>query len=155
MKNLVASLALAAGLLMPAEVIAQAMNPPTGMGDAGKPTPATERMIRRFPQPVRVGYLAGLPVLTDSASTLGYVQQVVRTSAGKIELIVAYNRWFGWFGWLARPVAVPIEAVGISGRHLVSLDMPSSEYATAPTWQSGSAPVLPADLTIQIALAKG
>ena len=156
MKSLVVSLALAAGLLMPAEVMAQSLNLPTGAGDAGRgPTPATERMIRRFPQPVRVGYLAGLPVLTDSASTLGYVQKVVRTSEGKTELIVAYNKWFGWFGWLTRPVAVPIETVGISGRHLVSLDMPSSEYATAPTWQSGSAPVLPADLTIQIALAKG
>ena len=155
MRSLVAVLALAAGLLMPAEAMAQTMIPPAGTGEADKLIPTTERMNRRFPQPVRVGDLAGLPVLTDSASTLGYVQQVVRTSAGKIELIVAYNKWFGWFGWFTRPVAVPLETGGISGRHLVSLDMPSGEYVTAPTWQSGSATVLPADLTIQIALAKG
>jgi hypothetical protein len=103
---------------------------------------------------VRVGDLVGLPMLTDSASTLGYVQQVVRTAAGKTELIVAYNKWFGWFGWFTRPVAVPLEAVGIEGRQLVSLDMPASEYVTAPTWQSDSATALPADATIRIALAR-
>jgi hypothetical protein len=154
MRNLMAAAALLAGFLLPAGVMAQAMIPPTGMDDASKPMPMVERMSRRFPQPVRVGDLVGLPVLNDSASTLGYVQQVVRTSAGKTELIVAYNKWFGWFGWLTRPVAVPLEAVGIAGRQLVSLDMPSSEYDTAPTWQSGSATALSADATIQIALAK-
>jgi hypothetical protein len=155
MRNFVTTLALVAGLLMPAEVMAQTMIQPTGLDDANKSMPMAERMSRRFPQPVRVGALVGLPVLTDSASTLGYVQQVVRTSAGKTELIVAYNKWFGWFGWFIRPVAVPLEAVGIEGRQLVSLDMPPGDYVTAPTWQSGTATALPADATIQIALAKG
>lgn len=154
MKKWIAAVALVAGLLLPADVMAQAMIPPTGMDDASKPMPMAERMSRRFPQPVRVGDLVGLPMLNDSASTLGYVQQVVRTSAGKTELIVAYNKWLGWFGWFTRPVAVPLEAVGIEGRQLVSLDMPSSEYATAPAWQSGSATALPGDATIQIALAR-
>ena len=99
--------------------MAQAMVPPTGMDDANKPMPMVERMQRRFPQPVRVGDLVGLPVLDNNASTLGYVRQVVHTAAGKIELIVAYNKWFGWFGWFTRPVAVPIEVVGIEGRQLV------------------------------------
>jgi hypothetical protein len=154
MRKFAAALALAIGLLLPAEVLAQAMIPPTGMDDADKPMPMAERMSRRFPQPVRVGDLVGLPMLTDSASTLGYVRQVVRTSAGKTELIVAYNKWFGWFGWFTRPVAVPLEAVGIEGRQLVSLDMPSGEYVTAPTWQSDSATALPGGATIQIALAR-
>ena len=70
------------------------------------------------------------------------MRQVVRTAAGKIELIVAYNKWFGWFGWFTRPVAVPIEVVGIEGRQLASLDMPDSEYATAPTWQNQDATAL-------------
>ncbi len=55
-----------------------------------------------------------------NASTLGHVRQVVRTQQGKIELIVSYSRWWGWFG---RPVAVPLEVVGIEGRQFVSLDM--------------------------------
>jgi hypothetical protein len=154
MRNLMAATALFVGLLLPAGVMAQAMIPPTGMDDASKPMPMTERMSRRFPQPVRVGDLVGLPMLNDSASTLGYVRQVVRTSAGKAELIVAYNKWFGWFGWFTRPVAVPVEAVGIEGRQLVSLDMPPNEYATSPTWQGDNATALPGDATIRIALAR-
>jgi hypothetical protein len=134
-----------------AVVVAQAMVPPTGMDDAQHPMPMNQRMNRRFPQPVRVGDLIGLPVLDNSMSTIGHVRQVVRTQEGKIELVVSYSRWFGWFG---RPVAVPIEAVGIEGRQLASLDMPPSAYAVAPTWQGTGATVLPDDATIRIALAR-
>jgi hypothetical protein len=141
--------------LVPAPlVLAQAMVPPTGMDDANKPMPMAERMNRRFPQPVRVGDLVGLPVLDDRASTLGYVSHVVRTPQGKTALIVSYSGWFGWFGWFGRPVAVPIEAVGIEGRQLASIDMARSEYATAPTWQSADATLLPDDATVRIALAR-
>jgi len=132
-------------------VVAQAMVPPTGMMDAQHPMPMNERMLKRFPQPVRVGDLIGLPVLDESASTLGHVRRVVRTPQGNIELIVAYSRWWGWFG---RPVAVPIEVVGIEGRQLVSLDMLGSEYAAAPTWRDRDAAALPADAIIRIALAR-
>jgi hypothetical protein len=132
-------------------VLAQAMVPPTGMSDAQHPMPMNERMLKRFPQPVRVGDVIGLPVLDQNASTLGYVRQVVRTPQGEIELIVSYSRWWGWFG---RPVAVPIEVVGIEGRQLVSLDMPRSAYAAAPTWNGKDAAALQADTTIRVALAR-
>jgi hypothetical protein len=161
MKFLLAATALLVGLTIsagatatvsiPAIVLAQAMVPPTGMDDANKPMPMVERMNRRFPQPVRVGDLIGLPVLDDRSSTLGFVRQVVRTADGKIKLIVSYSRWFGWFG---RPVAVPIEVVGIEGRQVASLDMPRREYAVAPTWQGRDATALPDDATIRIALAR-
>ena len=107
------------------------MVPPTGM-DEPISHADDERMKRRFPQAGASRRSIGLPVLDDRSSTLGFVRQVVRTPQGKIELIVAYSGWFGWFG---RPVAVPIEVVGIEGRQLASLDMPRSEYAAAPTWQ--------------------
>ena len=120
MKFLLTAAALIAGLTLPAGaappvadppiVLAQAMVPPTGMDDADKPMPMAERMNRRFPQPVRVGDLIGLPVLDDRSSTLGFVRQVVRTAAGKIELIVSYSRWFGWFGAAGR-------GADRSGRH--------------------------------------
>jgi hypothetical protein len=132
-------------------MLAQAMVPPTGMMDKEHPMPMNERYLRRFPQPVRVGDLVGLPVLDLNSSTLGYVRKVVRTPQGKIELIVLYSRWWGWFG---RPVAVPLEMVGIEGQQLVSLDMPPREYATAPTWQSDDVQPLPADTMIKIALAR-
>src|SRR5262245_12688892 len=93
-----------------------------------------ERMARRFPQPVKVADLIGLPVLDDNQSTLGHVREVVRTPAGKIQLIVSYSPWFGWWG---HPVAVPIEAVGIFGRNLAATDMPRAAFAKAPTWSPG------------------
>jgi hypothetical protein len=132
-------------------LLAQAMVPPTGMTDANKPTPMEQRYLDRYPQPARVGDLIGLPVLDLQASTIGYVRRIVRTRQGKIELIVSYSRWWGWFG---RPVAVPIEVVGIEGRQFVSLDMPPAAYAAAPTWQGGDAATLPADATIRVALAR-
>jgi hypothetical protein len=161
MKVLVTAMALLAGAMIeaaaatpvsdPPLVLAQAMVLPTGADDANRPMPMVERMNRRFPQAVRVGDLIGLPVLDDRASTLGFVRQVVRTADGKIQLIVSYGRWFGWFG---RPVAVPIEVVGIEGRQLASIDMARSEYAAAPTWQGQGATALPDDATIRIALAR-
>ena len=132
-------------------LLAQAMVPPTGMEEKKKSMTPAERMQARFPQPVRVGDLIGLPLLDDSSCTLGRVREVVRTADDKIELIVAYG---GLLGWGARPVAVPIEVVGIQGRELASLDMPRSEYAAAPTWRNAGAQALPNDATIKIALAR-
>jgi hypothetical protein len=100
-----------------------------------------ERMAHRMPQPVKVG----------DQSTLGYVREVVLTSAGKIDLIVSYSPWFGWFG---RPVAVPIEFVGIFGRNIASLDMSRQDYAEAPTWSGAGAQPIPATETIQIGLTR-
>jgi hypothetical protein len=141
----------AVAILQDRIVVAQAMVPPTGMDDAAKPMPMNERMTRRFPQPVRVGDLVGLPVLDDSASTIGHVRHVVRTAQGGIQLIVSSG---GLLGWGVRLVAVPIEVVGIEGRQLVSLDMPRNEYVAAPTWQAADGTVLPNDATIRIALAR-
>jgi hypothetical protein len=152
---LVASAAPAAPAREPL-VLAQAMIPPTGMGAEDKAMAArhmaeAERMQQRYPQPVRVADLVGIPVLDDDSRTLGYVRQVVRTPQGAIELVVTYG---GWFGWGARPVAVPIEVVGIFGRQLASVDMPRSEYAAAPTWRDGADTVLPRDASIAVALAR-
>jgi hypothetical protein len=110
-----------------------------------------QRMARRFPQPVKVGDLIGLPVYDDNQSTLGHVRQVVRTPAGKIQLIVAYSPWFGWWG---RPVAVPIEAVGIFGRQIAALGMSRQEFAQAPTWSDAGAEPIPSTDTIRIGLTR-
>jgi hypothetical protein len=128
--------------LMPVGAIAQTMEPALT---------AEQRMQARYPQPVRVGDLIGLPVLDDSARTLGYVREIVRTNENKIELIVDYR---GFLDWRSRPVAVPLEVVGIAGRQISSLDMPRNAYASAPTWQNASAQTLPADSMIRIALSR-
>src|SRR5262245_34818858 len=53
-----------------------------------------QKMRRRFPHPARVRDLIGKPVLDWRDNTLGHVQQLVRTSDGKIQLIVRYGGWF-------------------------------------------------------------
>jgi hypothetical protein len=116
-----------------------------------------QRMQRRFPQPVRVGDLIGLPVLDWRDSTIGYIRQVVRTSSGKIQLIVPYRPWLGWLAavdWGRRPVAVPIEVVAILGRQVAALDMPREEFDSAPTFSPSSGTELAADETIRIALTR-
>jgi hypothetical protein len=123
--------------------------------DGNNPLTPGQRMQARYPQPVRVGDLIGLPIVDDNHRTLGYVREVVRTPDGKIELVVDYNALFGFFGWDTRPVAVPIEVVGIRGRELASLDMTRGDYARAPTWRGGGTAVLSKDAVVRVALTRG
>jgi hypothetical protein len=106
-------------------------------------------MQRRYPQPVKVGDLIGLPVLDDDDRTLGRVKSVVRTPSGKIQLIVPYG---GFLGWRQRPVAVPIEVVAIAGRQLAALDMTRAEFDAAPAWNDPRSQPIPASETIRIGL---
>lgn len=115
------------------------------------PTAAEARMQMRFPQPVRVGDLIGLPVLDDGNSTLGRVREVVRDPQGKIKLIVSYSWWWGLGG---RPVAVPLEVVGILGRQIAAIDMRRAEFAAAPTWTAGPDRPIPPQETIRIAVTR-
>ena len=119
-----------------------------------------EKMGARFPQPTKVGHLIGLPVLDFDDSTIGYVREVVRTSGGKVRLIVPFGKHLGWAhdGWLIgtgrRLVAVPIEAVAILALQIDALDMSPDDFDKAPTWRSGQDRVLPPDETISIAIAR-
>jgi hypothetical protein len=137
---------------------AQADGPPASQAEK-EPSPE-EKMNRRFPQPVRVGDLIGLPVLDWRDSTIGYIRQVVRTPGGKIQLIVPYGKWLGWasyggpFDWGRRPVAVPIETVAILGRQVAALDMPREDFDAAPTYVASQAMPLPPSDTIRIAITR-
>src|SRR5262245_5117058 len=79
-----------------------------------------QRMQRRYPQPVKVGFLIGLPMLDEQDRTYGYIREVVRSAEGKIALVVPYRDWFGWapLDWGRKPVAVPIETVAILARQV-------------------------------------
>ena len=110
-----------------------------------------EKMRRRFPQPVRVGDLIGLPLLDWDNSTLGYVRHVVRTPEGKIQLIVNQGRLFGWGG---RLVQVPIEAVAILARQLDLLDISVEKFRAAPAWSAASTQPIPSDDMIRIAISR-
>jgi hypothetical protein len=131
-----------------------APHPATPDSGNKEPTPE-ERMNSRFPQPVRVGDLIGLPILDDYDVTIGHVRNVVRTPQGKIQLVVTYGGWpTGWFDWEGRPVPVPIEAVAILGRQIAALDMPPKEFAAAPTWSSADGQPIPPDEKIRIAITR-
>ena len=112
-----------------------------------------QRMARRHPQPVKVGFLVGLPVLDARDATFGYIREVVRTADGKIVLVVPYRNWLGWAptDWGRKIVAVPLETVAILGRQVAALDFSREDFSAAPAY----APVgttLPADETIRIAV---
>ena len=110
-----------------------------------------EKMRRRFPQPVRVGDLIGLPLLDWDDSTIGYVRHVVRTPEGKIQLIVNQGRLFGWGG---RLVQVPIEVVAILARQIDLLDISVEEFRAAPAWSAATTQPIPSDDMIRIAISR-
>ena len=95
-----------------------------------------QKFKRRFPQPVRVGDLIGLPVLDFDDSTIGYVKEVVRRGDGEIDLVVPYSAWFGWLHseWGKRPVAVPIKSVALLAKQINALEFTRDDFAEAPTW---------------------
>jgi hypothetical protein len=123
---------------------------------ATKPPPTPEELFNsRFPQPVKVGDLIGLPVLDYFDATIGYVRNVVRTPAGKIQLIVTQGGWpAGWSSWRSRLVPVPIEVVAILGRQIVALEMSREEFASARTWSEADGQAIAPSETIRIAISR-
>jgi hypothetical protein len=115
---------------------------------------AQEKMNRRYPQAVRVGFLVGLPVLDSRDSTLGTIRMVARTPAG-IVLVVPYRAWLGWAptDWGRKTVAVPIETVAILGRQVAALDFSRADFAAAPAWMAHGTP-LAGDETVRIAVTR-
>jgi hypothetical protein len=112
-----------------------------------------QRFERRYPQPVKVGDLIGLPVLDDQDSTYGYVRAVTRSGDGKLHLIVPYRGWLGWAptDWGRKTVAVPVEAVAILARQVIALDFTRDRFVVAPEY-AGKDATLPADETIRMAV---
>jgi hypothetical protein len=140
-------------------VLAAASSSQPRADQEGKPALSPEeKMNRRFPQPIRVGDLVGLPVLDDRDSTIGFVRQVVRGSDGKIQLVVPYGRWFGWLGGpfdrYRRLVGVPLERVAMLGRQVAALDMPREDFDNAPAFDARNYAAVPHEDTIRIAITR-
>ena len=132
--------------------ISLATTPQDAQPKADQRTPE-ERMNRRYPQAVKVGFLIGLPVLDERDSTYGYIREVVRTIDGKIVLVVPYRAWLGWAptDWGRKDVAVPLETVAILARQVAALDFSADDFAAAPSYTPSGA-ALAADETIKIAV---
>lgn len=140
-------------------VSASAGGPPPSVGNMSAeemsadmmPLTPEQKMERRFPQPVRVGDLVGLPVYDHNDRTVGHIREVVQTPEGHIRLIVPYGGWFGWGNGL---VAVPIETVAILGRHVNALEFTLDDFKTAPVWSPGTDRSVGHDENIRIALSR-
>ena len=120
---------------------------------ADPPASPAERIATRFPQPVRVGDLLGRLVLApaEQQPVLGRVAGIVRQSDGGTNVVIAVSRWFGLW---ARPVAVPLDAVGLLGEHVVLLDVTPDQLSDAPSYAAPPAAEVPPDDIIRVGLAK-
>src|SRR5437763_12162228 len=145
--------ALLLGFVAPPLRVAFAATPQDAQPDPNTRGTPEERMNRRYPQPVRVGFLIGLPVLDEQDSTYGYIRDVVRTPEDKIALVVPYRDWLGWAptDWGRKIVAVPIETVAILARQVAALDFSRDDFAAAPPYAGEGNPLSP-DETIKIAV---
>jgi hypothetical protein len=133
--------------------LAHATAPQDAQPTSDKALTPEERMKRRYPQPVRVGFLIGLPMLDERDSTYGYIREVVRTADGRIQLVVPYRGWLGWAptDWGRKTVAVPIETVALLARQVAALDFSRDDFVAAPAY-AGDGAALSADETIRIAV---
>jgi hypothetical protein len=111
-----------------------------------------ERAARRFPQPVRVGDLIGRQVLepTEAQHVLGRVGAVVREKDGSLDMIVRFG---GVLGFGTRPIAVPIEAVGLLGEYVAVVDFTPEQLAGFSTASEPGPPLAPNEI-IRVGLVK-
>jgi hypothetical protein len=152
--RIIAVATLAMGFVAaPAEIVFSAAPQDSSAKPENQSLTPEQRMQRRYPQPVKVGFLIGLPVLDERDSTYGYIREVVRTPDGKIVLVVPYRAWLGWAptDWGRKTVAVPLETVAILARQVAALDFSREDFAAAPAYTAGGT-ALSADETIRIAV---
>lgn len=110
-----------------------------------------ERMNRRFPQPVRVGDLIGIPLQDFDDRSLGTVSKVVRDSRGEIGIVVQHC---DFLVFQCRPVRVPIEAVVILARHLNLLDITRDGFLSLPRWNPDGDAQIASDEIIKIGIGR-
>jgi hypothetical protein len=110
-----------------------------------------QKMAKRYPQPVRVSFLLGLPVLDENSSIIGYVHAVVRTPEGKIQLVMPLG---GFLGLASRLVPIPVEIVGMLGAQVAVIDMPADRFQSSPTWTTLRAKPLDPSETIRVAITR-
>ena len=121
--------------------------------DDGKPETLAEKAADRFPQPVVVATLIHHAVLQplESQPILGYVKQIVRAADGTILVVVDYG---GVFGFGARPIAVPVDAMALSGRFMEIVEFTPDQLDKFPTYRNGTDAILASDASVSVPLAK-
>jgi hypothetical protein len=156
-------------LMLAAPVRAQTAGPsphPDHMPKAAMARPEMEgRAARRFPQPVRVGVLAGRDLLQpeEAQPVLGRVAGLVHRGEA-VEMVVRLDGWLGlgwlgarwssWQGFGTRLVAVPVEAVALMGEHVALMDLTPERLRALPTFAPASAPEVAPDATIRVGIVR-
>ncbi len=107
----------------------------------------------RFPQPVRVGDLIHRAVLrpVEQQEVLGHVAGVVRRQDGVVLFVLNVG---GVLGFGARPVAVPVAAVGLLGQYVALLGLTPKQLRAQPTFDPAGSTPMPADATIRVGLTR-
>ncbi|KMO19339.1 MULTISPECIES: hypothetical protein [Methylobacterium] len=123
------------------------------------------RAARRFPQPVRVGDLAGRLLLQpeEAQPVLGRVTGLVRRGDA-VAVVVRLDGalglgWLGlqridWSGFGPRLVAVPVEAVALLGEHVALMGLTSEGLRALPSVAPDSAAAIPPDATIRVGIVR-
>lgn len=109
-----------------------------------------QRAAQRFPQPVRVGDLAGRDVLRpiEAQTVLGRVAGVARRADGGFDLLM---RRGGVLGLGARTIAVPLDAAALLGEHVAVIDLSPEQLDDLP---ATSATPLPPETMVRMALVR-
>jgi hypothetical protein len=110
-----------------------------------------QKMAKRYPQPVKVSFLLGLPILDENSSIIGHVYAVVRTPEGKVQLVMPLG---GFLGFGSRLVPIPVEIVGMLGAQVAIIDMPGDRFMSSPTWTSLRAKPLDPSEVIRVAITR-
>jgi hypothetical protein len=114
---------------------------------------ALKKAASTFPQPVKVGDLAGRTLLEpdEAQRILGRVARmpVVTGPDGATSLIVDRG---GLFGLGATTVAVPKDALALLGEHVVLIGLSPEAFAALPAYAPQGFTATPADTTISMGI---
>jgi hypothetical protein len=106
---------------------------------------------RRWPQPVLVSDLAGIPVLDGRLGRLGVTDRVVGSSEGAPRVVIRYG---GWLGFGARPIALPLAGIAMLGRQVVVMDISREQLDAWPTFADKDGVALPGSDVVKVGLTK-
>ena len=115
--------------------------------------PSMMKMAGSFPQPVRVGDLAGRYLLqpTEAQTVLGHVgaPPVLRAPDGSLWLAINRREWFGL---RSTRVAVSVDRVALLGEHVAMIGVMPRDFAALPPLEPGKFAALPSEAIIRVGI---
>lgn len=139
-------------LVASAVVVLAAAGPAGAQIGDGPPDPnlsLKDRQSMRFPQPVRVGDLAGRHVISggNRLRQIGTVVGVFRSGDDDLSLVFRYHTIFGLGG---RPIAPDISELDLVGPYLKVIDLDPKDLSSMPTFKPANGAFLKPDDIIRL-----